>query len=162
MEKSADEIVNTLKEEITAFAMDENFLALGTNLGYKIYSMVPIKLIKIKDLGGCIGEIGFYNSDKIIWYVGGGSSPAAPDNELRLWNNHKDEQLLKIVLEKGIKKVLTKPGKILISLINKVYLYNVPITSDVIKFDTVDNFYGTIAMSQNEDTNLIAFLSTEI
>lgn len=55
--------------------------------------MNPIKLIKNKDLTGGVGMIGFYRQDKIIWFVGGGETPAAPDNEFRLWDNHNDEQL---------------------------------------------------------------------
>lgn len=99
------EKVEVFQEEITAIAMNHDFIALGTNTGYKIFSMQPIKFLKNKDFGGSIGQIGFYNSDNIIWFVGGCLAPVAPDNELRLWDNWRDEQLFKIAQKGSIKKV---------------------------------------------------------
>mmetsp|Transcript_12665 Transcript_12665/g.11222 ORF Transcript_12665/g.11222 Transcript_12665/m.11222 type:complete len:108 (-) Transcript_12665:844-1167(-) len=78
---------------MTLTVSNDKYIALGTNDGYKIFTLNPIKLIKEKDLGGGIAQIGFYSSDKIIWFVGGGDLPAVPDNEFRLWDNHTDEEL---------------------------------------------------------------------
>jgi hypothetical protein len=93
MEENESGFFDQKEHEVLAIAMSDEFIALGTHNGYKIFTLNPIKLIKENDLGGGIGKIGFYNSDKIIWFVGGGDSPAVPPNELRLWDNHIDEQL---------------------------------------------------------------------
>lgn len=105
--------------------------------------------------------IGFYNSDKIIWFVGGGDCPAAPENELRLWDNHHDEQLCKIVQKTNIKGVSIKPEQLFISLVDKVYLYTLPLSDKITSFNTVDNPYGVLAMAKGQDASIVAFLDPE-
>ena len=113
-------------ERVTAISMTSEFIALGVPTGYKIFSLNPIKLIKYKDMGGEIGQIGLYRTDKIIWFVGSGDMPAAPINEFRLWDNDNDEQLWKIMLKSTIKTVIVKHNNVLISLIDSAWIYTLP------------------------------------
>jgi len=158
-----DDIKNysQMTEQVTAVCLGDKFMAIGTETGYKIFSLNPIKLIKHKDMGGGIGLIGFYNSDKIIWFVGGGDLPAVPTNELRLWDNHIDEQLCKFVQKSPIKNVWVKSEHLFLTLVDKVYLHTLPPSDQITSFDTVENPYSVIAMSKNEDTNIIVFLDKE-
>ena len=146
-----------IRDQVTAVWMNSDFIALGVSSGFKIFSLNPIKLIKYKDLGGGIGNIGLYSTDKIIWFVGGGEMPALPKNEFRLWDNQNDEQLLKIVMKSAIKQVWVKQDTIWIALIDTVWIYTLPHSEQIIKFDTVENTYGVLAVSQNEETNLAWF-----
>lgn len=148
-------------EEITAVCMTADFIALGVPTGYKIYSLNPIKLIKYKDMGGQIGQIGLYNSDKIIWFVGSGDMPAAPVNEFRLWDNQNDQQLCKIMQKSNIKSVVVKHNNILISLIDSVCIYTLPFSEKIIMLDTVENPYGVLAAADNEESTIACFLSNK-
>ena len=61
---------------------DRKLLTIGTKTGYKIFSINPIKLLLEKDLCGGISVVIPLCQDKIVAFVGGGSTPAAPANEL--------------------------------------------------------------------------------
>ena len=135
-------------ETVTAVSMTSDFIALGVPTGYKIFTLNPIKLIKYKDMGGQIGQIGLYNSDKIIWFVGSGDMPAAPLNEFRLWDNEHDEQLWKIMQKSYIKSVIVKHNNILISLVDSVWIYTLPFSEKIIMLDTVENPFGVLAAAK--------------
>jgi hypothetical protein len=45
--------------------------------------------------------------------------------------------------------------------VDKVYLHTLPPSDQITSFDTVENPYSVIAMSKNEDTNIIVFLDKE-
>eukprot|EP00345_Euplotes_harpa_P006197 CAMPEP_0168318832 /NCGR_PEP_ID=MMETSP0213-20121227/707_1 /TAXON_ID=151035 /ORGANISM="Euplotes harpa, Strain FSP1.4" /LENGTH=114 /DNA_ID=CAMNT_0008319961 /DNA_START=119 /DNA_END=463 /DNA_ORIENTATION=+ len=112
--------------------MTRDFIALGTSDGYKIFSLNPIKLIKEKSFGHAICQIGFYSSDKIIWFVGEGELPDPTEREFVFWDNHNDEQLFKIMQKTDIKRVCVKQQNIIVALVGKVYVYSLPISSNMV------------------------------
>jgi len=152
---------NDSKSSSSLGSSSNSFVMLGTNDGYKIFTLDPIKLIKDKDLGGGIAKIGFYSSDKIIWFVGGGDLPAVPNNEFRLWDNHNDEELWKVVAESEIKGVAIKHNLVAIALENKVIFHHLPLTDKFKTFETFNNPFGVICLNKLEGFSTAAFLGEE-
>ncbi|CAI2374328.1 unnamed protein product [Moneuplotes crassus] len=162
MEKEEEKGFFDQKEhEVLSIALSNSFIALGTPNGYKIYTLNPIKLIKDKDMGGGIRHIGFYNQDKIIWFVGGGNLPAVPENEFRLWDNHNDEELCKVVAESKINSIKIKSNVLAVVLSEKTVFHNLPLSDKYKTFETATNPYGVIAISPLEGFTTAAYLGEE-
>lgn len=82
-DKTAAPIVNSIQ-----FNQCHSSFLVGTDTGFALYSVNPLKEIYHRDFGGGIGIAVQLFETNFVGLVGGGENPAFPVNVFQLWNDY--------------------------------------------------------------------------
>jgi hypothetical protein len=84
--------------------LQKNILC-GTNTGFHVFGLEPLKENFKRDLNGGIGIIEQYLQTNLFILVGGGKNPWKPRNILTIWDDYQGKPLTSIECDSNIKKV---------------------------------------------------------
>ena len=140
-----------------SFNQDSSFISIGTEKGYKIYSTIQLNNNYERNLNGGIGIIEMLYESNILALIGGGKKPKFEKNKLIIWNDENLEKISELKFLSNIINVKLKKDKIFIVLISKIYIFNFQTYQIIDIIDTSENKNGLIAISQNENINIISF-----
>ena len=151
---------NKKKEEkilYISFNQDSSFISIGTEKGYKIYSTIKLNNNYERNLNGGIGIIEMLYESNILALIGGGKKPKFEKNKLIIWNDENLEKISELKFLSNIINVKLKKDKIFIVLISKIYIFNFQTYQIIDIIETSENKNGLIAISKNENINIISF-----
>ena len=143
-----------------SFNQDNTAFAVGTERGYRIYSLqTPSLTYYERILDGGIGLIEMLYRSNILVLVGGGKYPKYPQNKVILWDDNNGKIITEITFNGYINNVKIKKERIVIVCDKTIYIFNLLNFQqiDTIDVDTIENKKGLIAITYEPKVNLIAY-----
>ena len=144
------------------FNQDSSCFAIGTEKGFRIYNSYPFKDNFKRNLDGGIGRIEMLDRCNILALVGGGQHPKFAPNKVILWDDAQAKVISELRFTSFVKNIKLKRTKIFIVCQLKIYVFNFENFTNIDTIDTYENPKGIIGISQNGNTNIIAYPDTEI
>ena len=132
------------------FNQDGSCIAIGTETGFKIINTYPFIDLYYKDMNGGIGIIEMLNKSNILALVGGGKNPKYPINELILYDEERNEEIIKIKTKMKILNIKLRENKIYIVNAEKVLVFDFN-TLNLIESLETKNIRGLISICYKED-----------
>ena len=153
------------------FNQDFSCISIGTNVGYLIYNVQPLKkyipkvilnIIKIFffiniELCGGIGIIEMLYKTNILALVGGGIYPKFSINKITIWDNHQDKIISQIRFNSEVIKVKIRKDVIIGALQDRIYIINIITLETIDILETYNNPQGIFSISYTSNELLIAF-----
>ena len=142
----------------SSFNQINDCIIFGTNTGFYVYTLNPIKKIIARKITGGVSIVKMLFKSNIIIFVGNVEKGVYPYNKLIVWDDHKREVIGEISFKSKILNIeLTK--EIIVVVCNlKIYIYNFQNLVLIKSIETGENQKGLCAIS-NELINLIAYPS---
>ena len=153
------------------FNQDFSCISIGTNVGYLIYNVQPLKKIYSKsnskynkniffiniELCGGIGIIEMLYKTNILALVGGGIYPKFSINKITIWDNHQDKIISQIRFNSEVIKVKIRKDVIIGALQDRIYIINIITLETIDILETYNNPQGIFSISYTSNELLIAF-----
>ncbi len=139
------------------FNQDGSCFAIGTDIGFKIYSTSPFRDNFERNLEGGIGICEMLNRCNILALVGGGRSPKYSPNKVIIWDDHQSKVVSELRFTSYVRNIKLKRDKLIVVCDQKVYLFNLLNFQNIDTIDTFDNIKGLIAVSNDPKITVIAF-----
>ena len=93
---------------------DQTCLVVGTEKGFRLYDLIPLKLRYQRILNGGIGIIEMMYTKSIFALVGGGKTPKYTPNKVILWDDYQAKVLNEFKLASSVINLKLKKDKIII------------------------------------------------
>lgn len=120
--------------------------AVGTNKGFRIYNCEPFRETFKRDFSaGGIGIVEMLFRCNILALVGGGAQPRFAPNKVMIWDDHQNRCIGELAFRSAVKAVRLRRDRVVVALLNKVYVHNFADLSVLDHCDTVDNPKGVCA-----------------
>ena len=99
--------------------------AVGTDQGFRIYNCEPFRETFRRDfVSGGIGIVEMLFRCNILAIVGGGHNPRYPANKVMIWDDHQNRCIGELSFRADVKAVRLRRDRVVIALMNKLYVYN--------------------------------------
>ncbi|KAK1440479.1 hypothetical protein QVD17_06306 [Tagetes erecta] len=132
-----------------SFNQDAACFAAGTDRGFRIYNSDPFREIFRRDFdtGGGIGVVQMLFRCNILALVGGGPEPQYPLNKVMIWDDHQSRCIGELSFRSEVKSVRLRRDRIVVVLLEKIYVYNFADLKLLQQIDTVTNPKGLCEVS---------------
>ena len=140
-----------------SFSPDQTSLVVGTETGFRIYDLNPLKLRYQRILNGGIGIIEMLHKKNIYALVGGGKSPKYTPNKVILWDDYQTKILNEFKLTSSVKNIKLKPDKIIIVCEQRIYIYNLDKFKLLETIETFKNEVGCIGLNSDLDFTVMGY-----
>ncbi|XP_024967880.1 autophagy-related protein 18a-like isoform X2 [Cynara cardunculus var. scolymus] len=143
---AADDLPNLLH---LSFNQDSACFAAGTDRGFRIYNCDPFREIFRRDFdnGGGIGVVQMLFRCNILALVGGGPEPQYPLNKVMIWDDHQSRCIGELSFGSEVKSVRLRRDRIVVILLEKIYVYNFADLKLLQQIDTFTNSKGLCEVS---------------
>ncbi|CAM8969098.1 unnamed protein product [Rhodiola kirilowii] len=137
-----------------SFNQDHACFAAGTDHGFRIYNCDPFREIFRRDFatesgaGAGIGSVEMLFRCNILALVGGGPQPQYPTNKVMIWDDHQNRCIGELSFRSEVKAVRLRRDKIVVVLLQKIFVYNFSDLKMLHQIDTVANPKGLCEISQ--------------
>lgn len=131
------------------FNQDFTCFAVGTETGFRVYSMDPFRLTHRRDFehGGGIGVISMLFRTNILAFSGGGRSPRFQPHKVVLWDDRQTRVLAELTFRSSVKSVRLERDLVVCVLANKVFLYALRTLNIVDSIETTSNPKGLCCLA---------------
>ncbi|GAB4835808.1 Autophagy- protein 18a [Ancistrocladus abbreviatus] len=147
-----------------SFNQDFTCFAAATNHGFRIYNSSPFREVFRRTLppppsvrlppasnggggGGGIGLVQMLFRCNIIAFVGGGPNPNYPPNKVMLWDDHQCRCIGELSFRSDVKSFRLLRNRIIIILLQKLFVYNVADLKLLYQTETISNPKGLCEVS---------------
>ncbi|KDP23490.1 hypothetical protein JCGZ_23323 [Jatropha curcas] len=132
-----------------SFNQDYGCFAAGLDNGFCIYNTDPFKPQFRRDLGsrGGIGLVTMLFRSNIICLVGGGPDPMYPTSKVMIWDDHQSRCIGELSFRSEVKNVKLRRDKIIVVLLQKIFVYNFVDLKLIHQIETVLNPKGLCEIS---------------
>lgn len=132
-----------------------NLITCAGDLGFSIYRMNPeLEKTVEKNIGG-LSIMKIYNKTNIVAFVGGGTNPYKSKDCVVLYDMSSDSDLTDIDVKEPIKNILLCDGKLVVSVVKKIYLFDWQNTPEMTNYkETFYNDNGLCVLNENTKTIL--------
>ena len=108
-----------------SFNFDNSLFAVGTEIGFKIFTTESLQLKLKRNLGGGIGLIQILGKSNIFCLCGGGKNPKYSPNKLIIYDDKKAKEINEFRFNSNIQNCKIKQEKIfIISQHKKLSIWN--------------------------------------
>eukprot|EP01089_Gocevia_fonbrunei_P004369 TRINITY_DN14385_c0_g1_i1.p1 TRINITY_DN14385_c0_g1~~TRINITY_DN14385_c0_g1_i1.p1 ORF type:complete len:217 (+),score=24.10 TRINITY_DN14385_c0_g1_i1:103-753(+) len=142
-----------------SFNQDHSCFACGTDDGFQIWNVDPLKPRFRKDFQGGIGIVEMLFKCNILALVGGGKKPHFPPNKINIWDDFQNKCLAELEFLTAVLAVRLRRDKIIAVLANKIYVYNFTDLKQIHQVDT-HNPRGLIALAPDTNASMLVYPST--
>nr|XP_043620461.1 autophagy-related protein 18a-like [Erigeron canadensis] len=136
-----------------SFNQDTACFAAGTTHGFRIYNTDPFREIFRRestdgdDGGGGISAVQMLFRCNILALVGGGPQPQYPVNKVMIWDDHQGRCIGELSFRTEVKSVRLRRDRIIVILVQKIFIYNFVDLKLLQQIDTVSNPKGLCEVS---------------
>ena len=145
----------------STFNQDNTCFAIGTEKGFRIYSVYPFQNGIHRNLDGGIGIIEMLNSSNILAFVGDGSSQKYSPNKVIVWDDSQGKVLGELRFKVNVKNIKLKRDKIFVITEKKIFVFAFQSFDNIDALNTYTNKKGIFAISQENSHCIIAFPDEE-
>ena len=149
--------LNSEKILCLSFNQDSSCFAIGTETGFKIYSSYPINHCFERNLNGGIGIIEMLYKSNILGLVGGGTYPKFNKNKLIIWDDIQCKEIAELKFTSNVINIKLKKDRIFSICENKIFIFDFKTYKNIEIIETSDNPKGLIAISYEQNINIIAY-----
>lgn len=146
------------------FNQDSTCFAVGTERGFRVYSVDPFCLTARHDLeegGKGVGVIATLFRTHILAFSGGGARPWIPPHKVVLWDEHQAKSIAELTFNGPVKSIRLTSKLLVVALDTKVYVYDMQTLSLLDSIDTVSNPKGLCCISVGPDRMVLVTLGTQ-
>ncbi|PIN26991.1 putative WD40 repeat protein [Handroanthus impetiginosus] len=137
-----------------SFNQDRSYFNVGTTEGFMVFSTDPFREAHRRDFsnGGTHGGIGIV---QILFHcdffalVGGGPSPKLASNKVMIWDDNQGRFMGELLYRSEVKSVRLRRDRIVVVLLQKIYVYDIADLKLLHQIDTVANPKGLCEISQS-------------
>lgn len=132
-----------------SFNQDSGCFSAGTDHGFRIFNCDPFREIFRRDFdtGGGIGVVQMLFRCNILALVGGGPEPQYPLNKVMIWDDHQSRCIGELSFRSEVKSVRLRRDRIVVVLLQKIYVYNFADLKLLQQIDTFTNPKGLCEVS---------------
>lgn len=142
----------------TSFNQDSTCFVCGREDGFIVYNCDPpserFSCLYKDDQPSGIGIIEMLYRTNIFALVGGGKNPQYPRNMLMIWDDHQKKCIAELEFKTPVTGVQLSRSSILVTIIDKAYLYNFSNLDLLSTFDTFNNPEGLAVMTTGDTTTV--------
>lgn len=106
------------------FSQNKDCIIFGTTIGFYVYTCNPFKKIISRRIIGGISIIEMLNKSNIMIFTGNVNKGLYPNNKLIIWDDNQGEVIGEIEFKTRILTIKIINDIIVISTLNKIYIYN--------------------------------------
>ncbi|CAN1195405.1 Autophagy-related protein 18a, partial [Linum perenne] len=140
-----------------SFNQDHGCFVAGLNTGFRIYNTDPFKpLTEPHSRGGGIGIVAMLFRCNVLCFVGGGSNPIFPPNKVVIWDDHLSRCFGELSFRSDVKSVKLRRDKIVVVLLQKIFVYNFADLRLVHQIETAMNSKGLCEVSHTSSAMVLA------
>ena len=147
-----------------SFNFDNSLFAVGTEIGFKIFTTESLQLKLKRNLGGGIGLIQILGKSNIFCLCGGGKNPKYSPNKLIIYDDKKAKEIKEFRFNSNIQNCKIKQEKIFIISQNEISIIDIKTFPyeiiEIIK--TCENIYGACSIAKDPENYLFAWPDTNI
>ncbi|KAI6684918.1 hypothetical protein NL676_030831 [Syzygium grande] len=134
-----------------SFNQDFGCFAVGTDNGFRIYNCDPFREIFRRDFesGGGIAAVEMLFRCNILALVGSGSNALYPVNKVMIWDDHQSRCIGELSFRSEVKSVKLRRDRIVVILLQKIYVYNFADLKLLHQIETIANPKGLCMVSQS-------------
>ncbi|PSS19654.1 Autophagy-related protein like [Actinidia chinensis var. chinensis] len=133
-----------------SFNQDFGCFAVGTDRGFRIYNCDPFREIFRREFGeggGGIAAVQMLFRCNILAVVGGGCEPQYPLNKVMIWDDHQGRCIGELSFRSEVKSVRLRRDKIVVVLLQKIFVYNFSDLKLLHQIETIANPKGLCEVS---------------
>ncbi|XP_057503571.1 autophagy-related protein 18a-like [Actinidia eriantha] len=133
-----------------SFNQDFGCFAVGTDRGFRIYNCDPFREIFRREFGeggGGIAAVQMLFRCNILAVVGGGCEPQYPPNKVMIWDDHQGRCIGELSFRSEVKSVRLRRDKIVVVLLQKIFVYNFSDLKLLHQIETIANPKGLCEVS---------------
>ena len=156
--------LNNEKILYLAFNFDNSLFAVGTEIGFKIFTTESLQLKLKRTLGGGIGLIQILGKSNIFCLCGGGKNPKYSPNKLIIYDDKKAKEINEFRFNSNIQNCKIKQEKIFIISQNEISIIDIKkFPYEIIEtIKTCENIYGACSIAKDPENYLFAWPDTNI
>ncbi len=156
--------LNNEKILYLAFNFDNSLFAVGTEIGFKIFTTESLQLKLKRNLGGGIGLIQILGKSNIFCLCGGGKNPKYSPNKLIIYDDKKAKEIKEFRFNSNIQNCKIKQEKIFIISQNEISIIDIKtFPYEIIEtIKTCENIYGACSIAKDPENYLFAWPDTNI
>ena len=137
---------------------DQSCYIVGTEFGFRVYSIDPFKLTFSRTFEGAggLGLVTMLYRSNILAMVGGGRNPRFQPHKVMLWDDRHPRPIAELSFRTTVRAVKLRRDLIVVVIESKVYLYRF---SDLVLIDhleTVSNSKGLACLSSGQERAILA------
>ena len=136
---------------------DQTCLVVGTEKGFRLYDLIPLKLRYQRILNGGIGIIEMMYTKSIFALVGGGKTPKYTPNKVILWDDYQAKVLNEFKLASSVINLKLKKDKIIIVCEQRIYIYNLDKYKLLETLETFKNEMGCIGLNSDPNSTVMGY-----
>ena len=149
------EIFEDNSANIISFNQDYSLVSMGTERGYKIIQLAPIKYHE-NNLLGSLSRCEMSYKSNFLALVGGGKIPKYNNKKVVIYNDAENCIESEYKFTTPVLNVKFKKDLIFIVCDKKIYVFNVQTSQNIDSFDTITNKKGIIAVNGCPEKTIMA------
>jgi WD40 repeat protein len=155
---------NNNNQEILYISFNNSgeFFSIGTNNGFGVYYVSPLKLNFFRNLNGGIGIVEMLNNSNIFTLVGGGSSPKYAQNKLLIWDDSKQQNHIEFRFNDYVKGCKIKKEKLFVITEQEIHIISLKTFKTLEFITTITNSNGIFGCNNFEENYFLAWPDFEI
>uniref|UniRef100_A0A2C9VHZ4 Autophagy-related protein 18a n=1 Tax=Manihot esculenta TaxID=3983 RepID=A0A2C9VHZ4_MANES len=146
-----------------SFNQDYGCFAAGLDNGFRIYNTDPFKPLFRRDLDSRagIGLVAMLFRCNILCLVGGGPDPIHPMSKVMIWDDHQSRCIGELSFRSEVKNVKLRRDRIIVVLLQKIFVYNFADLKLLHQIETVLNPKGLCEISHTSSPMVLVCLGLQ-